>query len=228
MGKVWHHVVFSVGLLISLSACGGGGGDTTAVQAPSSLTYTTNAATYTVGMAINANSPSSSGGTVTSYSVSPALPAGLTIDASTGVISGTPTTITATANYNVTASNSGGSTTATLSITVNDIAPSSLTYTINPAIYTVGTAISANSPSSSGGAVTSYSVSPALPAGLTLNTSTGVISGTPTTITAAANYNVTASNSGGSTTATLSITVNDAAAGVAVWDNTNWDQSNWQ
>lgn len=57
----------------------------------------------------------------------------------------------------------------------------------------------------------SYSVSPALPAGLTLNTSSGIISGTPTTLAAAANYTITATNTGGSTTASVSITVNDIA-----------------
>jgi hypothetical protein len=55
--------------------------------------------------------------------------------------------------------------------------------------------------------VVSYSVSPALPAGLTLNTSTGILSGTPTTLTAASNYTITATNTGGSTDAWVSITV---------------------
>jgi hypothetical protein len=68
-------------------------------------------------------------------------------------------------------------------------------------------AITNNMPTSSGGAVVSYSVSPALPAGLTLNTSTGIISGTPTTLTEASNYTITATNTGGSTTASLSIAV---------------------
>jgi len=57
--------------------------------------------------------------------------------------------------------------------------PSGLAYAANPAVYTKGSAISPNTPTSSGGAVASYSVSPALPAGLTLDASTGVISGTP-------------------------------------------------
>jgi subtilisin-like proprotein convertase family protein len=85
--------------------------------------------------------------------------------------------------------------------------PSALSYSSNPATYTKDTAIAINTPSSSGGAVVSYSVSPALPAGLTLNTSTGIISGTPTTLTAASNYTITATNSGGSTDAWVSITV---------------------
>ena len=181
-----------------------------AVVAPSNLTYAVNPATYTVGTAITANTPSSSGGDVTAYSVSPALPLGLSLNTSTGAISGIPTTVDAAATYTVTASNSAGQATAGLNITVNAavVAPSNLTYAVNPATYTVGTAITANTPSSSGGDVTAYSVSPALPAGLSLNTNTGVISGTPTTATSTATYTITASNSAGSTTAGLKITVN--------------------
>ena len=85
-------------------------------------------------------------------------------------------------------------------------APSSLSYSINPATYTLGAAIT-NTPTSTGGAVTSYSISSLPPAGLTFNTTTGIISGTPTTITSATPYTVTAANSGGSTTVSLSISV---------------------
>lgn len=177
------------------------------VAAPSALSYSSNPATYTKDTPITNNTPTSSGGAVVSYSVSPALPAGLTLNTSSGIISGTPTTLAAAANYTITATNTGGSTTASVSITVNDIAPSALTYSSNPATYTTGSAITINTPTISGGALVSYVVSPALPAGLTLNSSTGVISGTPTTLTAASNYTITATNTGGSTPASLSITV---------------------
>ena len=90
--------------------------------------------------------------------------------------------------------------------------PNSLTYSENPAAYTVGTAIAANNPTSGGGAPTSYTVAPALPTGLSLNAGTGVITGTPTVATAQATYVVTATNAAGSTTANLVITVNAAAA----------------
>ena len=177
------------------------------VAAPSALSYSSNPATHTKGTAITANTPTSSGGVVTSYVVSPALPAGLTLNPSTGVISGTPTVVTPTASYTVTATNSGGSTNALLSITVNDAAPTALAYLINPAIYIQGTAITANNPTSSGGVVLSYAILPALPAGLTLNPVTGVISGTPLEVTPTASYSVTATNTGGSTSTLLTITV---------------------
>ena len=119
---------------------------------PSGLTYSTNPATYTKGTAIASNSPSlSGGGPVVSYSVSPALPAGLTLNTGTGVITGTPTAIAAAASYTVTATNTGGFATASLTVTVNDVAPSGLTYSANPAIYTKGSVIAPNTPSLSGG-----------------------------------------------------------------------------
>ena len=85
--------------------CGGGPGSVITLQPPSALSYTTATADYTVGTAITPNSPTSTGGAVTSYSVSPALPAGLSLSTSTGIITGTPTAVTATASYTVTASN---------------------------------------------------------------------------------------------------------------------------
>ena len=177
--------------------------------APSNLVYSANPATYTVATAITNNTPSNSGGTAISYSVSPALPAGLSLNTSTGVISGTPTTVTSSSGYTVTASNTGGSTTVIVDIAINDIPPTNFGYSSNPSIYTIGTKIANNIPSNNGGTVISYSVSPPLPAGLIINTNTGVISGTPTAVTGFNYYVVTASNTGGSITATLEITVND-------------------
>ncbi len=144
--------------------------------------------------------------------VGPALPAGLTLNGTTGVITGTPTAVAPTANYTIKGSNAGGSAQATVSITVNDTAPTGLTYSTNPATYVKGTAITANNPSNGGGAITSYTVvGPALPAGLTLNGTTGVITGTPTAVAPTASYTIQGSNSIGNTQASVSITVNDAA-----------------
>jgi hypothetical protein len=135
-------------------------------------------------------------GGVDTYSVSPALPAGLQINAADGVISGIPGALSARQSYVITARNSFGSTTFGLQLEVREAAPQGLLYA-SPVNATVGMAISPLNPTSLGGMATSYTVSPALPAGLMLNTTSGVISGTPTAVTAARAYTITASNSGG-------------------------------
>ncbi len=177
--------------------------------APSALSYTT-PNVFTKGTTIPNLNPTISGGAVTSYSIAPSLPTGLNFNTSTGRISGTPTVITATATYTVTANNSGGSTSFDVVITVNDIAPSGLSYT-SPNVFTKGTTITDLNPTVSGGSVTSYSIAPSLPTGLNFDTVTGIISGTPTVVSSNATYTVTASNSGGSTTFGVVIRVNDVA-----------------
>jgi len=122
MRSVQWPILSLIALVLLVCGCGCGvsnGGSSGRVQSPSALTYTTAAAVCTMGTPIAANSPSSGGGAVTSYSVSPVLPEGLSLDDSTGIISGTPAALAAIASYTVTASNGGGSTTAALSITVN-------------------------------------------------------------------------------------------------------------
>jgi len=122
MRSVQWLVLSLIALALLVCGCGCGvsnGGSRSPVQPPSALTYTSAAAVYTLGTPITADSPTSTGGTATSYSVSPALPDGLALDDTTGIISGTPTAVTGIASYTVTASNPGGSTTAAVSITVN-------------------------------------------------------------------------------------------------------------
>ena len=107
-------------------------------------------------------------GSVTTYSISPALPEGLSLSASSGKITGTPVAESAAASYVVSAQNAAGSTTFTLSLAVLIPAPSALFYP-SPETYLIGTAISALSPSVTG-LVTKYAVAPALPALIVLAT----------------------------------------------------------
>jgi len=172
---------------------------------PAGLVYTS-PVVYQTGAAIAPNSPASVGGAISNYAITPALPAGLSLNATTGIITGTPTATQAARNHTVTASNSAGSTTATVNITVNEGPPLSLSYQ-TPVSYVVGTGITPNAPTSTGGAISTYGVSPALPAGLSLNATTGVISGTPTAAATAANYTITGSNSAGQVQAVVNITV---------------------
>jgi DNA-binding beta-propeller fold protein YncE len=58
--------------------------------------------------------------------------------------------------------------------------------------------------------ISKYSLSPALPAGLSFNTTTGVISGTPTALSSTTTYTVTASNGGGTSTANFILSVSSS------------------
>jgi hypothetical protein len=96
-------------------------------------------------------------------------------------------------------------------------APSNLSYSPSTISGTVGTAISSLTPTVTG-TVTSYAISPALPAGLAISESTGVISGTPSAVAASATYTVTAANNaGGSTTTTVTVVVTPAGSTFAGW-----------
>lgn len=93
----------------------------------------------------------------------------------------------------------------------SDLAPSGLTYSMPVAAYAKGVAIIGNAPSLASGAADSYSIDPALPAGLSFNAITGVISGTPTAYSAAKAYTITALSSAfGSATVTVTISIMDA------------------
>ena len=210
MGLWISAFAWAAGLALQV-ACGGGGGSSPAVQAPTGLIYASNPVVYTKGESAPANTPTVTGGAATSFAVSPALPAGLALNAASGVITGTPLVLATTAPYLVTASNGGGSTSASLQLTVNDAAPSNLAYAAASAIYTKGVPIAPNTPSNVGGGVVSYSISPTLPSGLVLSASTGILSGTPALVASSTPYTVTAVNSGGTATATLTLAVQDVA-----------------
>ena len=191
-------------------------GDAAAVAAPS-ISITPAAVTVTVGTAIANITITSTGGAVDSYGIAPDLPAGLSIDTTTGTISGTPDAAAAAVTYTITATNASGSTdTATVAITVNaapttPVAAPSISISTDTLTATAGVAIATITiDPTAGGAVVSYNVSPTLTAGLSFDTATGSISGTPDAAAAAATYTITATNASGTNAATVAITVNAA------------------
>jgi Protein of unknown function (DUF1566)/Putative Ig domain/Carboxypeptidase regulatory-like domain/Glucodextranase, domain B/Purple acid Phosphatase, N-terminal domain len=133
-----------------------------------------------VGVPYNQSLTATGGKTAYTWSVSSGtLPAGLTLVASTGVISGTPTTVvTSSVTFKVTDANAKTATKA-LSITINATPPSITTTTLANGYA----GVSYSQTLVATGGKTSYTWSRtagSLPAGLTLS-GAGVISGTPTT-----------------------------------------------
>ncbi len=102
--KILSLAVMSVPLtFLILSACGGGGGGGGSAPSPASISATANitAQNLTVGTAMASFSPltPSGGATPYTYSItSGTLPAGLSLNVSTGAVTGTPTATYATAN----------------------------------------------------------------------------------------------------------------------------------
>ena len=155
---------------------------------------------YTVAASNNPTSWTLSSGT---------LPTGVTFNITTGVLSGTPA-VTGVFTTSFTATNAGGTSAAqSISITITNAAVpviasgQTATGTINIAFsFTPSVTNAPTLWTLAGGS---------LPAGVSLNTSTGVISGTPT-VTGSFSPSLTATNGAGTSSAqTIAITINAAA-----------------
>jgi uncharacterized repeat protein (TIGR03803 family) len=128
------------------------------------------------------------------------LPASLTLNTATGLISGTAT-VSGTYSVPITATNPGGTANATLTIKLLPTPPapsitSSLTVTGSDGLALSYQITASNGPTSFGAT--------GLPAGLGLNSATGVISGTPS-VTGTFSVPISATNLGGAGNATLTI-----------------------
>jgi hypothetical protein len=164
---------FSV-IILAKNYAGTGQGMLTIRVLPPAPEITSPASTdVTVGGVLNyqitaSNNPST-------YSAS-GLPPGLTLNSTSGVISGVPTVIGNT-NATISASNAGGMGSSTLRIRVLPMAPAitspaSADATVSsPFSYQI---------TASNNATTFFAIG--LPAGLTLNSTSGVVSGVPTMI----------------------------------------------
>jgi hypothetical protein len=154
-----------------------------------------------VGVPFNSGPMTVTGGTAPyTYSIVGTLPAGLTLNTSTGAVTGTPT---ASGTLTVKVTDALGNSSTSCTITING--PLSVTCA---AVTTgdVGVPFNSGPMTVTGGtAPYSFSIVGVLPAGLTLNTSTGAITGTPT---AAGSFSVKVTDAVGNTSTGCMITIN--------------------
>ena len=196
-----------------------------ALTAPTDQTYTMNTAIPALNLPAGTDGTAPLTYTLTGPSSGP-LPPGLTFDATTLVLTGTPSTAAATIlTYTVTdAHGSTASDTVTLTVAaqVALTAPTAQTYTMDTAI----TALTLPAGTGGTGALTytligpgSAALSVAVP-GLAFNATTRVLTGTPTTAaTTTLTYTATGTN-GSTNSVTFGITVATAVAVTAPDDQT--------
>ncbi|MCW2646585.1 MAG: hypothetical protein JWP07_2694, partial [Pseudonocardiales bacterium] len=189
---------------------------TLVVAAAPTLAFTPGAGE--VGVAYS-QQPTLSGGTSpVAWTVSAgSLPAGLTLDPSTGLVSGTPT---AAGNFSLTIlATDAFSQVASKTVSLAIVARPAFAATAPPAGQ-LGVAYSTTFDVTGGTAPLVWSISAgSLPSGLTLNTSTGVLSGTPTTVGSSSfTVSVTDANS---QTATKAVTLVIAAGPLVIVKTAN-------
>ena len=111
------NVLAAAAPMLPVMGGGGGGGVTTYVYAPSIALSISN-------ITVNQQEPlptyivNNTGGSVSSYSISPSAPAGTTFDPLTGILSGAPTNAQGLTTYTITATNLSGKSTAQFALTV--------------------------------------------------------------------------------------------------------------
>jgi len=179
-----------------------------AQSASVSLTLTTTAATLTItttslpsgqaGAVYSAALAASGGTTPYTWSLtSGTLPAGLSLNPATGAITGTPTAAVTAAALTFKVSDSGSpAQSASVSLTLTTTAATLTITTTSLPSGQVGAVYSATLAASGGTAPYTWSLtSGTLPAGLSLNTATGAITGTPTAAVSAASLTFKVSDS---------------------------------
>ena len=168
-------------------------------------------------------------------SESGSLPAGVTFNTSTGVMSGTAASGTA-GSYPITLTASNGvspNATQSFTLTVNQSAQAPAITSAQSTTFTVGTA-GTFTVTATGSPTPTLSESGSLPAGVTFNTSTGVLSGTPASGTAGS-YSITFTASNGVSPAAsqgftliVSTTSGGTNNGAAFLGKDTTTQGNWQ
>jgi hypothetical protein len=99
------------------------------IAPPTNLIYAQHTPSYVQGFPIASNTVTSVTGAVTGYTAA-ALPPGLSINPTTGEITGTPTSVAAATDYPIRAYNSAGETFRILTITVTAPTPAAISFNV--------------------------------------------------------------------------------------------------
>ncbi|WGA39706.1 inverse autotransporter beta domain-containing protein (plasmid) [Escherichia fergusonii] len=165
---------------------------------------------------VNLTAINVTGGVSPVVSISPSLPQGLNLNASTGEITGIPTVETGATTYTISVTDQNASPVKRLTLSLTVAPGPVLTVNVQDKMATaraslIYTPVSSVSPV--GGALT-YSVSPTLPAGLGLNSTNGIISGTPAAASVVTTYTMTVrdGSSGAENSTTFSLGIAPALA----------------
>jgi hypothetical protein len=161
--------------------------------------------------------------TLVTFACLESLPPGLTLNALTGRIRGSPTSPSDEMVYTVRATNANGYSDAKVAITIQYASPKDLAYSAPDTVFIVGQKYT-NLPQSRGGIITQYSIAPPLPAGLTFNTEWGVVLGTPTELAQRRDYEITGRNNGGRSIVKVTLACFHCTHSVSAWSK----HSNWQ
>lgn len=182
------------------------------------LSYNNERTHYYKGSAIEENIPILfSVSNLNGFTSFPSLPSGLTLNQQNGRITGSPMATQIATSYTITANSGSNKESTVITFDVLDVAfPSNLAYYYNGAAVTTQTpitfiALRTISPlsvlNSGTSVVNQFTINPALPAGLTFDTATGGITGTPTEAKAATVYTVMAQNVAGAFPLLLNLAV---------------------
>ncbi|MCB9092373.1 MAG: putative Ig domain-containing protein [Halobacteriovoraceae bacterium] len=173
--------------------------------------YTTEEASLIQGKENISLSPKLSESNQYEYTITPNLPLGLGLDLTTGIIHGTPIVPSNKTIYTVTAQDLRRTYFAKISIEVKVPAPSGVLYPSETISLTQGTYLSQQVPTTLGGPVDHFTLTPSIPPGLNFNTSTGAIStnGSPLLAPYQAIHTITAVNGTGSYSTNIQITINE-------------------